>query len=297
MVWTDGPICPHCGVVNHAYFIAPKSGYRVTSTGKTSYRRLLECADCHQQFSVLVGTVMEHSHIVVSKWMLTIHMMNANKNGVAALELSRTLGIGYRAAWFMAHRIRYAFGMTEPTAKMTGVVEADETYIGGRAKGKRGRGAANKTPVVTLIDRENGEARSHVVTNVTGENVKAILHANVEQDAILMTDTFPVYTKPGTAFAAHHTVDHGKGEYARTAMQADGTPIRVHINTNEGYFSQLKRSIDGTFHHVSEKHLHRYLSEFDYRYSHRKISDGERTAISMRRLPGKRLMYQQAIKG
>lgn len=297
--WPNGPVCPCCGVVDNAYFLTPKRGARTTRTGKPTSRRLWKCGACRQQFSVLVGTVMEDSKIPVSKWLLAIHMLNAGKNGVSALELSRTLGIGYRAAWFMAHRIRYAMAPQQAQAQepLQGVVEADETYIGGRARGKRGRGAANKTPVVTLVER-TGEARSQVVTNVTGENVKAILQRQVEADATLMTDSFPVYRQPGKDFAAHHTVDHGAGEYARSIepVGEGETAIRAHINTAEGYFSQLKRSLDGTHHHVSEKHLPRYLAEFDYRYSTRKIKDGERTVRTIRQVTGKRLQYQVAIK-
>lgn len=141
---------------------------------------------------------MEHSHIPVSKWLLAIHLLNAGKNGVSALELSRTLGVGYRAAWFMAHRIRSALAPaeSEPQEKLSGVVEADETYIGGRAHGKRGRGAANKTSGVTLVER-NGEARSQVVTNVTGENIREVLKKHAEGNTIPVTDSFPVYEKPG----------------------------------------------------------------------------------------------------
>ncbi len=208
--WPNGPICPHCGIVNHAYFLEPESGIRTTRTGDTSYRRLWKCGDCRQKFSVLVGTIFEDSHIPVSKWLLAVHLMCAGKNGVSALELSRQLGIAYRSAWFMAHRIRYAMARPPLVDKLSGTVEADETYIGGKAHGKRGRGAANKTPVVTLVERD-GEARSQVVANVTGENIGAILHEQVKPDATLVTDSYPVYTKPGKDFAAHHTVDHGAG--------------------------------------------------------------------------------------
>ncbi len=292
--WPTGPICPHCGSVNHAYYLAPKSGTRTTKTGKVSYRRLWKCADCRQQFSVLVGTIFEDSHIPLSKWLLAYHLMCAGKNGVAALELSRTLGIAYSSAWFMCHRIRFALAPTGASQEqLRGTVEADETYIGGKAKGKRGRGAANKTPVVTLIER-GADASSQVVTNVTGENVKAILSKQVESDAVLMTDSYPIYDKPGQAFAAHHTVDHGKKEYARTQGEGE-TAIRVHINTAEGFFSQLKRSIDGTYHHVSAEHLHRYLAEFDYRYNTRKVNDGERTTRAIRQTAGKRLQYRNTV--
>jgi transposase-like protein len=288
--WPNGPVCPHCGTVDNAYYLTPKAGTRTTSTGKATYRRLWKFAACRQQFSVLVGTVMESTQLPVSKWLLAIHLINAGKNGVSALELSRILGIGYRAAWFMAHRIRYAMAPAAqaPQEKLSGVVEADETYIGGRAHGKRGRGAANKTPVVTLVER-NGEARSQVVTNVTGENIKDVLTRPAElAETVLVTDSYPVYEKPGAEFAAHHTIDHTAKQYAR--WQDD---LRVHTNTVEGCFSQLKRSLDGTYHHVSEKHLARYLAEFDYSYNTRKIKDGERMVRAIQQTAGKRLMYEQ----
>lgn len=166
--WTQGPICPHCGSVNRSYFLTPINGYRKTRTGRTTYRRVWKCADCRQQFSVLVGTIFEDSKIPLSKWLLAIHMMCQGKNGVSAHELYRTLDITYKSAWFMAHRIRYAMArppLVDQLAavaeedKLDGIVEADETYIGGKAKGKRGRGAANKTPVVSLVER-GGDVRS-----------------------------------------------------------------------------------------------------------------------------------------
>ncbi|MGH2503208.1 MAG: IS1595 family transposase [Ktedonobacterales bacterium] len=292
--WSDGPICPHCGSVNHAYFLAPKSGARTTRTGKTTYRRLWKCGDCREQFSVLVGTIFEDSHISLSKWLLAIHLLCAGKNGVSALELSRTLGIAYRSAWFMCHRIRYAMARPPLVDKLTGTVEADETYVGGKHHGKRGRGAEGKTPVFTLVERD-GEARSQVMKRITGENVRAALDAQVDHEATLMTDTYPVYRKPGKAFAAHEMVDHGKDEYAKDAENPAGASKRAHINTAEGYFSQLKRSIDGTYHHVSERHLNRYLAEFDYRYNTRKNKDGERTMRTIRQAAGKRLHYQEPV--
>lgn len=280
--WPNGPICPHCGVVNHAYYLEPKEGNRKTSTGKTSYRRVWKCADCREKFSVLVGTVFEDSKIPLSKWLLAFHMMCAGKNGVSALELHRTLGVTYKTAWFMAHRIRYAMNEGPLGTLLTGTVEADETYIGGKASGKRGRGAANKTPVVSLVER-GGKVRSRVVTNVTGKNVKEVLQANVSPDATLMTDAYQVYREPGKDFATHEVVDHGKGEYVRGDS---------HINTVEGFYSQLKRSLDGTHHHVSTEHLHRYVGEFDFRYNSRTVTDGERTVQAVRKAAGKRLQYR-----
>ena len=285
--WPNGPICPHCGVVNHAYYLEPKAGNRTTRTGKVSYRRVWKCADCREKFSVLVGSVFEDSKIPLSKWLLAFHMMCAGKNGVAALELQRTLGVTYKTAWFMAHRIRYAMDQGPLGTLLSGTVEADETYVGGKAHGKRGRGAANKTPVVSLVER-GGKVRSRVVTNVTGKNVKEVLHANVSPDATLMTDAYQVYREPGMMFAAHETVDHGKGEYVRGD---------AHTNTVEGFFSQLKRSLDGTHHHVSAKHLHRYVGEFDFRYNSRTVTDGERTVQAVRKSAGKRLQYRDSVNG
>lgn len=284
--WPHGTVCPHCGSVDHSYFLTPLNGYRTTSTGKKTYRRVWKCADCRQQFSVLVGTIFEDSKIPLSKWLLAIHLLCQGKNGVSAHELHRTLDITYKSAWFLAHRIRYAMAREPLASKLEGIVEADETYIGGKAHGKRGRGAANKTPVVSLVERD-GEVRSQVMEHVTGKNIKETLEAQVSKDAHLMTDELNVYREPGKAFASHETVEHGKGEYVRG---------RAHINTAEGYFSQLKRSIDGTHHHVSAYHLHRYVGEFDYRYNTRKFTDSERTQQAIRMTTGKRLTYRQPIQ-
>lgn len=281
--WPDGPICPHCGVIGNAYYLEPKEGNRKTRTGKTTYRRVWKCADCRKQFSVLVGTIFEDSRIPLSKWLLAIHMMCAAKNGVSALELQRTLGIAYRSAWFMAHRIRYAMARPPLSDKLLGVVEADETYIGGRAKGKRGRGAANKTPVFSLVQRD-GEVRSQKVERVSGKHLKKVLDEHVDPSAILVTDEFPAYRKPGQAFAKHEVANHGSGEYVR---------LGAHTNTAENYFGQLKRSIDGTHHHVSAKHLDRYLAEFDFRYNTRKSKDGERAKRAIEQTTGKRLRYKE----
>ncbi len=285
--WPDGrPVCPHCGVIGEAYYLEPKAGPRKTRTGATTHRRVWKCGACRQQFSVLVGTIFEDSRIPLSKWLLAIHIMCSNKNGVSAHELHRTLGLAYRSAWFMAHRIRYAMARPPLVDKLRGVVEADETYIGGKAKGKRGRGALNKVPVLTLVERD-GEARSQALKTVTGKDVRRVLREHVDTTAALMTDALAVYQEPGQDFASHDIVDHGRGEYSR------GT---AHVNTAEGFFSQLKRSIDGTHHHVSERHLDRYLAEFDYRYSTRKNKDGQRTEDVIRRTAGKRLRYEEPVE-
>ena len=288
MRWPHGPICPHCGVVGNAYYLAPKDGTRTTSTGKATYRRVWKCGECRQQFSVLVGTIFEDSKVPLSKWLLAVHMMQAGKNGVAALELQRTLGVSYKTAWFMAHRIRYAMTQHPLVNMLTGTVEADETYVGGKEKGKRGRPGkdSKKTPVVSLVER-GGDVRSKAVTDVSGATLKEVLDTNIHPDARLMTDSFVAYREPGKAFASHETVDHGKDEYVRGD---------VYTNTVEGYFSQLKRSIDGTHHSVSERHLPRYLGEFDYRYNTRKMKDGERTEKAIQQTAGKRLRYKEPVK-
>lgn len=282
--WPDGPVCPHCGAVGSAYFLTPEQGERVTRTGKKTVRRLWKCADCRKQFSVLVGSIFEGTKIPLSKWLLAIHLLCANKNGTASYELHRTLGITAKSAWFMAHRIRYA--MTQPPLadrfKLAGVVEADETYIGGKAKNAHGNRVPKKTTVLTLVER-GGAARSQVVARVTRDEIDAILSEHVEPSATLNTDQLPAYREPGQQFAAHETVNHSQGEYVRG---------EAYTNTVEGYFSQLKRSIDGTHHHVSKKHLHRYLSEFDMRYSSRKLTDGQRTEQAIRQTAGKRLRYR-----
>lgn len=292
--WPNGPVCPHCGSINHAYFLEPESGSRTTKTGKVSYRRLWKCADCRQPFSVLVGSLFEDSKIPLSKWLIAVHEISADKNGISSCELGRKLDITQKSAWFMAHRIREAMTLPALSGKLKGIVEADETYFGGEAKNmhksKRkekitGRGTKNKIPVFAIVER-GGEVRSQVMTNVTGDNIREVLRANVESSASLMTDTSTVYPKAGKEFALHETVDHSADEYVRG---------EAYTNTAEGHFSQLKRSIDGTHHHVSEKHLQRYLAEFDFRYSTRKEEDGERTLKMFKRVSGKRLFYKKPV--
>lgn len=287
IVWPDGPICPHCGTIGHAYFLNPRAGTRSTRTGKQSFRRVWKCGSCRKQFSVIKGTVMEGSHIPLSKWLIAIHLFCANKNGVAAYELHRELEITYEAAWFMVHRIRYAVAAGTTKRPLSGTVEADETYVGGKVEGKgRGPHRENKTPVVTLVER-NGDARSQVMVSVNSSNLRDYLWGNIDADAHLMTDSSNSYVEPGLAFASHETVDHSAEEWVRG---------NVHTNTAEGYFSQFKRSLDGTFHHVSPQHLHRYVSEFDFRYNTRKEKDAERMVRAIRRGRGKRLMYEQTTK-
>jgi|SRR3990167_5512903 len=205
--WPNGIACVHCGSMK-VYELQPKEG----SKRSRKSLKLWKCGDCQGQFTVTVGTVFEDSHIPLHKWLLALHLLCSSKKGMSAHQLHRMLGITYKSAWFMAHRIRYA--MSQPTGNMLrGIVEADETYIGGRAHGKRGRGAENKVPVFTLIER-NGRARSTTVANVTGQNLKGIIRRSVDPRAVIMTDSFAAYRGLKKEFADHLTVDHGAGEYA-----------------------------------------------------------------------------------
>jgi transposase-like protein len=298
--WPDGPICPHCGTKGEAHYIAPQGGASTRTRKRaggsekksTSARRVWRCHACKKQFTVTVGTIFGDSHIPLGKWLMAFHLLCSGKNGVSAHELSRQLDITVKSAWFMAHRIRYAMERPPLADKLAGTVEADETYFGGAAKNMHkadrerritGRGMVDKIPVVTLVNRETGEARSQVMRTVTGENIGKVLHEHVSPSASLMTDTASVYPKAGKQFASHETVDHSAGEYVRG---------NAYTNTAEGFFSQLKRSIDGTHHHISERHLPRYLAEFDFRYTTRDALDSERAEQAIRKSAGRRLAYR-----
>lgn len=273
--WPNGPICPHCG--------SERPAYRLKSSA--TKRRLWKCAACRKQFTLMVGTIFEGSHVPLNKWLLAFYLLCSSKKGMSAHQLHRSLGVTYKTAWFMFHRIRHA--MADPTFQraMTGVIEVDETYIGGKTKGgKRGRGAPNKAAVVTLVQR-NGESRSFHATKVNARELQGAVQRNVDRSARIMTDELNSYRGLRRTFASHERVRHGTGEYVRGD---------VHTNTVEGFFANLKRGINGVYHHVSEAHLSRYLDEFDFRYSTRHLSDGQRTIRALIQSEGKRLHYQQA---
>lgn len=282
--WPNGPVCPHCGEAERKHYHLKKQS--------TQTRKLWKCAACRKQFTVTVGTIFEDSHITLDKWLLAFHLLCSSKKGMSALQIQRMLRLGsYKSAWHMLHRIREA--MKEPafTDRMSGTVEADETYIGGKARNRKkryqgikktGRGT-DKAPVMVLVER-GGRARSTHIANVSGDEVKGVIREHVAQEARMMTDSFRSYAGLGKEYASHETIDHWK-EYVRGD---------VHTNTAENFFSILKRGLNGVYHHVSEAHLHRYLTEFDFRYNNREangVDDAERTRRALAGAEGKRLMY------
>jgi len=282
--WPYGVHCTHCG------------SFSVTGlSGKAHRPGVYQCNDCRQQFTVTTGSVMERSKIPLNKWLMAMHLMASSKKGYSAHQLHRTLGITYQSAWFLAHRIREAMAETKP-GPLGGegkIVEADTTYLGGKEKnkplGKRDRkkiGGMGKQIVHTLVER-GGRARSEHIANISGKTLRPMLVKNASRKSTLATDTAGGYMDVGKEFARHEMVDHGKEEYVRGD---------AHTNTVEGFFSILKRGINGTFHHVSEAHLHRYLAEFDFRYNNRSslgVEDTERAAKIISQAGGKRLTYRR----
>lgn len=272
--WPNGPVCPHCGVEGEHYALK----------GAAHRPGLMKCKDCRKQFSVTVGTVFEKSKIPLNKWLMAVHLMCASKKAISSHQIHRMLGVTYKSAWFMTHRIREAMkpGSTGLMGSGGGVVEADETYWGtSKAKPAKARGYEHKMKVVSLVER-GGEKRSIVVQSVNSKTLRVVLEANVSKSAHLMTDEFGGYKKLGKEFASHRFTTHQSGQYA------DG---ETHSNTVESSFSLLKRGLIGTFHHVGEQHLQRYVTEFDFRWNHRKVSDRERSDKLLQSIAGKRLTY------
>ena len=280
--WPSGPVCPHCGE-------AERKHYRL----KSQTRKLWKCAACRKQFTVTVGTIFESSHIPLNKWLLAFYLLCSSKKGMSSHQLHRMLGVTYKSAWFMTHRIREAMKQPPFQTRLAGVVEADETYIGGKERNRKkrdkqkkmGRGTG-KTPVMVLVERD-GQARSFRMANVTGESLKGAIRRNVAREARLMTDAFKSYSGLGKEFASHEVINHADHEWVRGD---------VHTNTAENFFSILQRGVDGVYHHVSEAHLPRYLAEFDFRYNNRVatgVDDAERTRRALAQSGGKRLRYAE----
>lgn len=283
--WPNGPVCPHCGNADAS------RTYAVTPNAKARIRAgLYKCGECRDTFTVTVGTVMEDSHVPLQKWLIAFYMMCASKTQLSALQLQRQLDLGsYRTALFLCHRIRFALRDVNQTEKLGGEVEADETYVGGKVRGK-GRGyVKNKIAVVSLVERD-GRVRSSVVESINSKEMGDLLRRHVQAGAHLNTDESGLYKKAGKGFASHSTVNHSIEEYSR--MDAE-TGRKVTTNTVEGFFGNSKRRIDGTHHDFSRKHLHLYVAELDFKYNTRTLSDGQRTANGVRGIEGKRLMLRR----
>jgi transposase-like protein len=283
--WPDGPVCPHCGTFENVHKLE----------GKAHRPGLYQCNACEGQFTVTVGTVFERSKIALNKWLLATHLMCSSKKGISAHQLHRMLGVTYKTAWFMAHRIREAMreGTFTPMGGSGKTVEADETFVGGKEKnkhvGKRKRGnigGMGKEAVFSLVER-GGRVRSQHVPSVSAKTLRPILVSQVDRNSTLMTDGEGQYRIVGPEFAKHETVNHSINEYVRG---------EAHTNTIEGYFSILKRGVTGTYHHVSQEHLKRYLGEFDFRYNNRValgVDDNARTVEALKGIEGKRLTYRR----
>lgn len=294
--------CPKCGSVRRFYFIKPRNGSRSTRTGAETQRRRWKCADCRHQFSVLTGTIFHGTKIPVRTWVLVIFEMCASKNGVAAREIERKYDVTNKTAWFMLHRIREAMKREPLAGMLRGTVVADGTFVGGKPKNRHRQGKTrpsgpggkgrhdrvkpteNKTAVLSLVDKATGEVRSQVVPDVTGATLRKAIAEQVDMgDTTLHTDGYGPYRAIGAEMAGHEYVDHSRAEYVRG---------EVSTNQAENYFSQLKRSIDGTHHNVSDHHLPRYLAEFDFRYSTRELTDGQRMGQLLGQVEGRRLTYR-----
>lgn len=276
--WPDGAICPHCGGCERVMKLK----------GKSTRSGVYKCGDCRKQFTVTVGTVFERSHVPLNKWLMATHLVCSSKKGLSAHQLHRMIGVTYKTAWFMMHRIREA--MREPFTEQLGggghYVESDETYIGNKStpRGYKFRGSQHKEKVLTLVERD-GKARSFHINRVNARTVGSILRDQIASDSALITDDASHYIKPGRDFAGHASVNHSASEYVRGS---------VHTNTIEGFFSILKRGMNGVYQHCSPKHLKRYLAEFDFRYSYRNklgYEDSDRARLALKGIEGKRLTY------
>ena len=282
-VWPNGPVCPHCGGFER---ISPMKG---KSTRIGAYK----CYQCRKPFTVKIDTIFESSHIPLRFWLQAIFMMSSSKKGISANQIHRTLGITLKSTWFMCHRIREAMAPVasgnEPLGGLGKIVEADETFVGSKPGFKRRKGVTHKMKVLSLVER-GGSVRSVRIPNLSRSGIEQIIRENVHLDSRLMTDTAAYYRRLLEGFAGHETVNHLQEEYVRG---------EVYTNTLEGYFSLFKRDMRGIYQHCKEKHLHRYLAEFDFRYNGRVslgVNDEARANRALAGIVGKRLTYRTVGK-
>src|SRR5208283_691300 len=281
--WPEGPVCPHC---------KSNAVTRIQAKSKKVRDGLIQCNGCRGQFTVTVGTVMQGSHITLRQWVQAFHSMCSHKKGVSALQLQRNLGLGsYRSAWHLTHRIRLAMKEDPLASLLKGVVEVDETYIGGKPRrefgkhNKRGRGT-KKAPVMAMVERD-GNIISKPIKNVTAKTLKSAIREAVSEESKIMTDEFKSYIGIEKDFkGGHGIVRHHIGEYAKGD---------INTNTAESFFALLKRGVNGTFHHISKKHLAKYCNEFSFRWDNRKVTDGERTENAINGFVGKRLLLKNLL--
>jgi len=251
-IWPTGPVCPHCGNVNPSRM--------KLFAGKSTRLGVRQCNECRKPFTVKIGTIFESSHIPLRIWLQAIHMICSSKKGISGNQLHRTLGVTLKTAWFMSHRLREAMrpGSFAPMGGAGSTVEADETFIGRKDETIKRRGHGHKNAVLSLVDRNSGQVRSFHVDGTSAADILPIIKANVATETAMMTDEGGHYFTLGDHFASHESVSHKAEEYVRGS---------VHTNTIDGYYSVFKRGMKGVYQHCSERHLHRYLSEFDFRYS------------------------------
>jgi transposase-like protein len=288
LMWPNGPVCPHCGSMGKIGKVE----------GKSARPGLYYCGECKKQFTVTVGTIFERSKVPLSKWWFAIHLLAAGKKGISAHQLHRMIGVTYQTAWFMEHRIREAMrdGALSPMGGEGATVEIDETFIGRKDGYETKQGIKHKNAILTLVER-GGSARSFHIEDATKEHIIPLVRANVARESRLMTDEASRYRRLGREFAAHGVVDHSRKEYGYTDRE---TGDKINTNTIEGFYSIFKRGMRGVYQHCGEKHLHRYLAEFDFRYSNRVklgVNDAMRAAKIVEGAKGKRLQYRRPREG
>ena len=277
--WNGNPVCPHCGSLG-AYKLTAKE-----ESAKPVRDSVYKCKSCLKQYSVTTSTVMHGSHIPLKKWVLAFYLMCSSKKGISALQLQRNLDLGsYKTAWHMAHRIRLAMKEEPLKALLSGDVEVDETYVGGKSReARRGRGSERKIPVMVLVERD-GKAVSKPVKRVDADTLQSAIKESVDKNSRIITDEWSAYRGIGKEFdGGHDVIKHLNGVYI------DGD---IYTNTAESFFALLKRGIHGIFHHVDKEHLSRYCDEFVFRWNYREVTDDERTDIVVKNIFGKRLKYK-----